>query len=200
MFTSPSVNASAAFDLFPSPCFFVSRLYKCKCKRKCNLFTHGAPRSSQELVQKCPHIPGSNWNLEMLLFKERRKPEYPEKSLSKQRRKPKPDSTHMWRRVRESNPGHIGRRRALSLLRHPSYPSFQTLPCLAKLFVVDNAHTAYLPSLKLLLSRSSLEPLISMDLVGTKLHCFRARVHCYHCLYDFLTQSCETFRRASWRP
>ena len=24
---------------------------------KCNLFTHGAPRSSQELVQKCPCIP-----------------------------------------------------------------------------------------------------------------------------------------------
>ena len=36
---------------------------------------------------------------------------------------------------------------------------------------------------KLLLSRSSLEPLISLDLVGTKLYCFRARVHCYYCLY-----------------
>ena len=34
-----------------------------------------------------------------------------------------------------------------------------------------------------LLSRSSLEPLISLDLVGTKLYCFRVRVHCYHCLY-----------------
>ena len=30
-------------------------------KIKCNLFTHGAPRSSQELVQKCLCIPGSNW-------------------------------------------------------------------------------------------------------------------------------------------
>ena len=29
-----------------------------KCKR--NLFTHGALRSSQELVQKCRCIPGSN--------------------------------------------------------------------------------------------------------------------------------------------
>ena len=27
------------------------------CKCKCNLFTHGAPRSLQELVQKCPCIP-----------------------------------------------------------------------------------------------------------------------------------------------
>ena len=35
---------------------------------KCNLFTHGAPRSSQQLVRKCPCIPGSNWNLEMLVF------------------------------------------------------------------------------------------------------------------------------------
>ena len=38
-------------------------------------------------------------------------------------------------------------------------------------------------SSRILLSRSSLEPLISLDLVGTKLYCFRARVHCYHCLY-----------------
>ena len=47
-----------------------------------NLFTHGAPRSSQELVQRCPYISGSNWNLEMLVFKERGKPEYLEKNLS----------------------------------------------------------------------------------------------------------------------
>ena len=40
-----------------------------KGKCKCNLFTHGALRSSQELIQKCPCIPGSNWNLEMLVFK-----------------------------------------------------------------------------------------------------------------------------------
>ena len=40
----------------------------------CNviLFTHGTPRSSQELVQKCLCIPGSNWNLEMLVFNIRR--------------------------------------------------------------------------------------------------------------------------------
>ena len=34
-----------------------------------------------------------------------------------------------------------------------------------------------------LLSRSSLEPLISLDLASMKLYCFRARAHCYHCLY-----------------
>ena len=31
---------------------------------------------------------GSNWNLEMLVFEERGKPEYPEKNLSEQRREP----------------------------------------------------------------------------------------------------------------
>ena len=50
------------------------RMHRNNCK--CNLFTHEAPRSSQELVQKCPYIPGSNqWNLEMLVFGEKGKPE-----------------------------------------------------------------------------------------------------------------------------
>ena len=58
----------------------------------------------------------------MLVFEERRKPEYPEKNLSEQSREPT-NSVHMWRRVRESNPGHIDGRRALSPLRQPcSFP------------------------------------------------------------------------------
>jgi len=36
-----------------------------------------------------------NWNLEMLVFEERRKPEYPEKNLSEQGREPTTNSTHM---------------------------------------------------------------------------------------------------------
>ena len=64
----------------------------------------------------------SNLNLEMLVFEERGKPEYPEKNLSEQGREPTTNSTHIWRRVRESNPGHIGGRRALSPLRHPCSP------------------------------------------------------------------------------
>ena len=76
------------------------RWYNCswkgKCKSvKCNLFTHGALRSSQELVQKCPCIPGSNWNLKMLVFEERGKPEYPEKNLSEKGREPTANSTHI---------------------------------------------------------------------------------------------------------
>ena len=47
----------------------------------------------------------------MLVFEERGKPEYPEKNLSEQGREPTTNSTHIWRRVRESNPGHIGKQR-----------------------------------------------------------------------------------------
>ena len=59
----------------------------------------------------------------MTVFKERGKPEYPEKNLSEQGRKPTTNSTHMWRRRQDSNPGHIGGRRVLSPLRHPCSPS-----------------------------------------------------------------------------
>ena len=55
----------------------------------------------------------------MLVFEERGKPEYPEKNLSEQRREPTTNSTHIWRRRRDLNPGHIGGRRALTPLRHP---------------------------------------------------------------------------------
>ena len=46
----------------------------------------------------------------MLVFKERGKPEYPEKNLSEKGREPTTNSTHIWRRVQESNPGHFGGR------------------------------------------------------------------------------------------
>ena len=49
----------------------------------------------------------SNWNLEVLVFDERGKPEYPEKNLSEQSREPTTNS------IRESDPGRIGGRRAL---------------------------------------------------------------------------------------
>ena len=61
----------------------------------------------------------SNWNLEMMAFEERRKPEHQEKSHSEQRREPTTYSTHIWRRSRDLNPGHIGGRQALSPLRYP---------------------------------------------------------------------------------
>ena len=64
----------------------------------------------------------SNWNLEMLVFEEKGKPEYPEKNLSEQWREPITNSTHIWRRRqrrrRDLKLGHIGGRRVLSPLRH----------------------------------------------------------------------------------
>ena len=64
----------------------------------------------------------SNWNLEVLVFEERGKPEYAEKNLSEQGREPTTNSTHIGHWDREWNPGHIGGRRALSPLRHPCSP------------------------------------------------------------------------------
>ena len=64
----------------------------------------------------------SNCNLEMLVFEERGKPEYPEKNLSEQRKEPTTNLTHIWRRRWELNPGHIGGRRVLSPRRHPRSP------------------------------------------------------------------------------
>ena len=37
----------------------------------------------------------SNWNLEMLVFEKRGKPDYPEKNLLEQRREPTTNSTHI---------------------------------------------------------------------------------------------------------
>ena len=74
------------------------------------------------IVVLCPPDSWSNWNLEMLVFEERGKPEYPEKNLSEQRREPTTNSTHIWRWRQDLNPGHIGGRRVLSPLRHPCSP------------------------------------------------------------------------------
>ena len=52
------------------------------------------------------------------------KPEYPEKNLSEQRGEPTTNSTHIWRQRRDLNPGHIGGRWALPLLRHPCSPTY----------------------------------------------------------------------------
>ena len=68
----------------------------------------------------------------MLVFEERGKPEFPEKNLSEQSREPT-NSAHIWRRVRESNPGHIGGRRALSPLHQPCSPKLLLLLFFLKL-------------------------------------------------------------------
>ena len=70
----------------------------------------------------------SNWNLEMLVFEERGKPEYPEKNLSEQGREPTTNSTLIRRRRQDLNPGHIGGRRVLSPMHHPCFPR-SSAPC-----------------------------------------------------------------------
>ena len=61
-------------------------------------------------VVLCLPDSSSHWNLELLVFAERGKPEYPELNLSEQRGEPTTNSTHIWRRRRDLNPGHMGRR------------------------------------------------------------------------------------------
>ena len=58
-----------------------------------------------------------NWNLEVWVFKEKGKLQNPEENFSEQRREPTTNSTHVWRRCWDLNPGHIGGRRVL--LCHP---------------------------------------------------------------------------------
>ena len=60
----------------------------------------------------------------MLVFEERGKPEYPEKNLLEQGREPTTNSSHIWHRRRDLNPGYIGGRRVLSPLCHPCSPLF----------------------------------------------------------------------------
>ena len=95
------------------------------------------PWSTQEFLRSRLNVSvrsRSNWNLEVLVFECRRKPEYPRKNISEQGREPTTNSTHIWRQRRDLNPDHIGGRRVLSTLRHPC--SFEwterknwTVPC-----------------------------------------------------------------------
>ena len=50
---------------------------------------------SQRLMIKCITIIQIEWNLKMLVFEERGKPENPEKNLSEQGRQPTTNSTHV---------------------------------------------------------------------------------------------------------
>ena len=51
--------------------------------------------STIQLTNPWPSNSRSNWNLEMLVFEERGKPEHPEKNLSEQGREPTTNSTHI---------------------------------------------------------------------------------------------------------
>ena len=65
----------------------------------------------------------SNWNLECwFLWREENRRTRGENPT--EQAQPTTNSTHMSCHARESNPGHSGGRRALSLLRHPSIPKW----------------------------------------------------------------------------
>ena len=85
---------------------------------KCYLFTHEAPKSSRYSFKG---VRAFQVKLEFsnVGFCEGRKTGVPGEKPSEQGQEPTTNSTHIWRRVRESNPGHIGWRRVLSPLRHP---------------------------------------------------------------------------------
>ena len=76
----------------------------------------------------------------MLVFEKRGKPEYSEKNVREQRREPTTNSTHIWRRRRDLNPGHIGGRQALSPLRHSLLPFLNATanPSLFILLMINN--------------------------------------------------------------
>ena len=88
--------------------------------QKCNLIETCIPLDRTFVQLDRTFIPLIKSN-QILVFGERGKPEYPEKNLSEQSREPA-NSTYIWRRVRKSNPGHVGGRRALSPLRQPCSP------------------------------------------------------------------------------
>ena len=101
---------------------------KCSCARKtpqlpCSFFFYclfAYPRDT--IVRTRLNVSTrsrSNWNLKVLVFQEGIKPEYQEKILSEQEWEPTTNSTHKWRRRRETNPHHTGGRRVLSSLGHP---------------------------------------------------------------------------------
>ena len=77
---------------------------KKNCKIACLPTKHlGVHMNSFKLT--CPCVPDRIGIWKCWFFEERGKPDYPEKNLSEQRREPSTNSTHIWRRRRESNPG-----------------------------------------------------------------------------------------------
>ena len=87
----------------------------------------------------------------MLVFSERGKPECPRKNLYEQSREPT-NSTHMGRRVRKSNPGHIGGRqcsdhcakilsnRRVNLQKNATFHSASWLHGQTVIFVITESH------------------------------------------------------------
>ena len=85
---------------------------------KSTLFLRGWHITVKRLTNPWPSNSRSNWNLEIDICGGRKTGEPGEKP-SEQGREPATNSTHLQHRVQDSNPGHIGGRRARWPLRHP---------------------------------------------------------------------------------
>ena len=67
-----------------------------ECKKNVNVICVSTKHQwALELVTTVVVHSGSNWYLEILVFEERGKPEYPEKNLSEQGREPTTNSTQI---------------------------------------------------------------------------------------------------------
>ena len=80
--------------------FFVSKsllgIERQKKLEKFAILTRKPRSHARILIYRTWQIPGQiDWNMEMLVFEERGKPEYPAKNLSEQRREPTKNSTHI---------------------------------------------------------------------------------------------------------
>ena len=97
------------------------------------------PRSNNELqalIQKCPCIPGPNWNLEMLGFAESGKLECPEKNLSEQSREPTTNSTHVsCRRGGRSHHCSISENSRLTCCNNNNFKYLNSTKLISELFI-----------------------------------------------------------------
>ena len=123
---------------------------KLRFARHLKIYARSSPnvRKVKQIINKSLYSSGnvfskSNWNLEMLVFEERGKPEYPEKKLSEQGREPTTNSAHLWRRVRESTWAHWWEVSALtaapSLLPHKQHKKLLTRYGAKKLILPDQS-------------------------------------------------------------
>ena len=89
-----------------SPCVYVSSESPCRLNKFVIVICLPTEYLgvSWELVKTWPCVTRSNLNLELLVFKERGKPEYPEKNLSQQGKEPTANSIHIWHRRQDFQP------------------------------------------------------------------------------------------------
>ena len=141
------------------------------------MFTHGAPRNKNLFRNVCAFQDRIGiWKCWFLRRRENRSTR--RKTSPQKSREPTTNSSHIWRRVRESNPGDIGGRRALSPLCHPCSTNSgrHLIPVLTiqKLWMSHSVQLSLVSSSCTSICRSS------SDLNFTFLHCLCFFLVCYN--------------------